>query len=111
MNNRIGYIDFLRGIAIIFVVLGHIIQDNMYGRAAMNNINFIYSYHMGFFFFISGCAAVLSTQKYSWETFLPFVKKKAIQLLLPFFVWGGGNFCLPKWRRNFRYSISNNVYT
>lgn len=89
MKQRIGYLDFLRGIAIITVVMGHIIQSNMRGAAADNCFNFIYSFHMGFFFFISGCAAALSFHKNNWSNFPAYLKKKTIQLLVPFVVWGG----------------------
>ncbi len=89
MVNRKEYLDFLRGIAIITVVMGHIIQYNLYGDAATRCFNFIYSFHMGFFFFISGAVASLSVEKYTWKGFPHFFRKKSIQLLIPFFVWGG----------------------
>lgn len=88
MDNRIGYLDFLRGIAILTVVMGHIIQYNLIGESATSCFNFIYSFHMGFFFFISGCAASLSSKKNTWNSFLVFVRKKSRQLLLPFIIWG-----------------------
>lgn len=87
MNNRIGYLDFLRGIAIITVVMGHIIQYNIKGEAAENCFNFIYSFHMGFFFFISGCTAALTAKKNVWTNTTSFIKKKGTTLLVPFFVW------------------------
>ncbi len=101
MNNRIGYLDFLRGLAIITVVMGHIIQYNITGAASVSCFNFIYSFHMGFFFFISGCTAALVAQRNSWSKFVPFVKKKASQLLVPYFVWaliigGGGTLLIIK---------------
>ena len=89
MEDRIEYIDFLRGIAIISVVMGHIIQYNIQGEAADKCFDFIYSFHMGFFFFISGCAASLREDRNTWSNVISFVKKKTIQLLMPFFVWGG----------------------
>lgn len=88
MNKRIEYIDFLRGIAIIIVVMGHLLQYNLKGNAATGCFNYIYSFHMGFFFFISGCAASFSIRKNTWNTFLSFIKKKTVQLLVPFFIWG-----------------------
>ena len=57
MNKRISYIDSLRGVAMILVVIGHLIQNN-YSDAYHNSIfNVIYSIHMPLFFFISGCVA------------------------------------------------------
>jgi len=95
-NIRIAYLDYLRGIAIIFVVMGHLIQYNLNGESATDCFNFIYSYHMGFFFFVSGCTATLSTNNYIWSNFFQFVKKRSIQLLVPFFVWGGITLLLNK---------------
>lgn len=94
MKERIEYLDFLRGIAIITVVMGHIIQYNLDGSAAMKCFNFIYSFHMGLFFFISGCVASLSYKNNTWDNFTNFLSKKSVQLLLPFFIWGGGILCL-----------------
>ncbi len=88
MNKRLEYIDLLRGIAIIFVVMGHIIQYNINGVAASACFDFIYSYHMGFFFFISGCTASLSAEKNTWSYFYSFLYKKSCQLIVPFVVWG-----------------------
>ena len=69
--------------------MGHIIQYNVTGPAANKCFNFIYSFHMGFFFFISGLTASLSIENNKWENSLSFIRKKSRQLILPFFVWGG----------------------
>lgn len=88
-EDRLGYLDFLRGIAIIMVVMGHLIQYNLIGISATKCFNFIYAFHMGFFFFISGCSIALSKNKKTFSNYIPFVKKKAVRLLVPFFVVGG----------------------
>ena len=88
MNNRLEYIDILRGFAIITVVMGHIIQYNIHGIAVSACFDFIYSFHMVFFFFISGCTASLSADKNVWDNFYSFLYKKCCQLLVPFIVWG-----------------------
>lgn len=60
MQNRIAYIDALRGFAILLVIVGHLIQFN-YSSGIENPIfNIIYSFHMPLFFFISGCARSIS---------------------------------------------------
>ena len=68
--------------------MGHTIQYNLIGESATYCFNFIYSFHMGFFFFISGCAASLSSKKNTWNYFPAFIRKKSRQLLLPFIIWG-----------------------
>lgn len=48
MSKRINYIDYMRGIAIILVVMGHLIQFN--GFPTSNPVfEFIYSFHMPLF--------------------------------------------------------------
>ena len=44
---RNDFIDFLKGIGIILVVIGHVSQNERIN-------DFIYSFHMPLFFFISG---------------------------------------------------------
>ncbi|MFK2101644.1 acyltransferase family protein [Bacteroides fragilis] len=49
MQQRIEYVDYMRGIAIILVVIGHLIQFN--GFPTSNPVfEFIYSFHMPLFF-------------------------------------------------------------
>lgn len=50
-KQRIAWIDVLRGIAIIFVVLGH---SPFLAHLPVKVFNVIYSFHMPLFFFISG---------------------------------------------------------
>ena len=47
-NERDNTLDLLKGFAIILVVLGHI-------NVVTPVENFIYSFHMSLFMFISGC--------------------------------------------------------
>lgn len=63
MNRRIEYIDTLKGIAIILVVMGHVVQFIWGDRYGSNQIIFIiiYSFHMPLFFFLSGlCTKVIN---------------------------------------------------
>lgn len=50
-TKRINWIDWSKAIAIYLVVLGHLVSDR--GSEGMLH-NFIYAFHMPFFFFISG---------------------------------------------------------
>ena len=74
MKKRIGWIDSLRGIAMFFVIFGH-----AFYRRNNKIRNYIYSFHMPLFFFISGL-----TTKRSGMTLLQFLKKKCKDLLLPY---------------------------
>lgn len=91
MNNDLGrkqrneYLDELKGIAILLVVLGHIIQ---YVYAPLNfddNICFrvIYSFHMPLFMFLSGYTLQYTKQTCSFQ----WLKKRFRGLYIPFISW------------------------
>lgn len=73
-EERIHYIDFLRGIGIIFVVIGHLsIPEPLH--------NYIYSFHMPLFFFLGGLV-------YKKRDILYDIKKRFCSLMIPYFMWG-----------------------
>lgn len=67
-------IDLLKGIGMIFVVIGH-------ASATMNVSSYIYTFHMPLFAFIGGI--FLRTN----QPFTIYAKHKADKLLTPFFLW------------------------
>lgn len=82
MTNRDTNLDFCKGVAIFLVVMGHVLQFVINDKGRM--YDFIYTFHMPFFFMLSGYLA--------WkpkEFGLSFWTKKARTLLLPMFVVGG----------------------
>ena len=85
MRTRLEYIDMMRGI-ILLVVIGHIIQFN---NGPLDNpiFEFIYSFHMPLFFFISGYIAQKTVHIHQVTHLIPFILKKARALLIPMFVW------------------------
>lgn len=88
MNDRIAYIDALKGLAIILVVWGHIAEKSM----GIENMpfNWMYgSFHMPLFIFLSGLFAYKGMDKTSWKYIWHFLQKKAVRILLPFIVVGG----------------------
>src|SRR5689334_5733384 len=68
-RDRIAWIDFVKGIAIILVVYGHVIQGAAYGGLVDGwkffplSEAFIYSFHMPAFFFVSGMLSGRSLEK------------------------------------------------
>lgn len=72
-KNRIEYFDVIKGIGIILVILGHMTRFTSFSNKA------IYTFHMPLFFLVSGYF-ISFRDKYK-----DFVKKKATQLLLPYF--------------------------
>lgn len=71
---RNNYVDFLKGVGIFLVILGH--HKNII-------TNWIYSFHMPLFFMLSG---IFHKNE---ETYLKFLKKKSKSLLIPYFVLSG----------------------
>ncbi|MBC2326763.1 acyltransferase family protein [Listeria booriae] len=74
-TKRIDWIDTAKGIGIFLVVWGHFYADD-----TLKII--IYGFHMPLFFFLSGYLYKIRDIR-----FLPFLKKKSKQLLLPFFIF------------------------
>lgn len=85
---RIQYIDKLKGLAIILVVMGHIAEKSIGIKDSVFNL-FYGSFHMPLFMFLSGIFAYKSFKRYSINESLIFLKKKALRILLPFLVVGG----------------------
>lgn len=88
MNARISYIDQLKGIAILLVVLGHVIGYNNCENSFL--WRFIYSFHMPLFMFISGYVAQITfrIENFGWNEVSSFMIKKFRTLLLPMITWG-----------------------
>jgi len=79
MKSRNNLIDAAKGLGILLVVLGHVIQANLPDPDDNIVFRLIYSFHMPLFMFLSGMVA-----KYgSWSN----VSKNIIRLVLPFVCW------------------------
>lgn len=83
MNNRLFYVDTLKGFTILCVVLGHIIQYSYNNFDENHLFRYIYAFHMPLFMMISGF--VSSTTP---SSIITFTIKKGQHLILPFIVWG-----------------------
>lgn len=79
MKQRIQYLDSLRGGAILLVILGHCLQTGDWYNDYVWNL--IYSFHMALFMAVSGFVSY--RESLVWTT----IKKRALELLLPFFSW------------------------
>lgn len=96
MKERIGYIDSLKGLAILLMVMGHVIscqfpswnvaeRESPYITLLVWRL--IYSFHMPLLMFCSGLVA-LHIKEYTWKTVGNMLWKRACTLLLPFFTVG-----------------------
>lgn len=84
-NKRDTFIDSLKGIAIILVVIGHVAVAMFGEDQAENNIIFriCYSFHMPLFMTISG---FLTGGGKNIHDFI-WLKRRAQRLLLPYIIW------------------------
>lgn len=80
-KERIQWLDNLKGLLIITVVLGHCIQHTFFDGGENVVFRYIYSFHMMLFMFVSGYACYRPNVE--WK----LVGRRAKQLLIPFLVW------------------------
>ncbi len=94
---RNPYIDFLKGLAIISVVIGHCwtIDRSLF--------NFIYSFHMPLFFCISG---YLFSNKAPYRK---FVVSKAKSILMPYVIYFATSYLCAVWLFNKPMSITEGL--
>ena len=101
MKERIGYIDSMKGFAILLMVMGHVIAYQFPSwqvaltdspRVTMIVWRIIYSFHMPLFMFCSGLFA-LHAYEYTWKSVAQFIWKRALTLLFPFFIAGLIRYC------------------
>ncbi|MBR3357486.1 MAG: acyltransferase family protein [Solobacterium sp.] len=81
-NKRIDYLDICKGILIILVVIGHVIQIIDIDKDSYL-IKFIYSFHMPAFFMISGY--LFNADKWKRKGFKEFLINRINKNLIPYF--------------------------
>lgn len=85
---RIGWIDDLKGLGIVLIVLGHVVatvhimSTGLVAERVDAVFRYIYSFHVPFFFLLAG---LTFTGK---QSFGDFAKKKFLRLMVPYFIWG-----------------------
>lgn len=88
MKQRIVYIDQLKGLAILLVVMGHVCSKSF----MIDNTEFNYfysSFHMPLFMFLSGLFAYKGLIHWNMAEACVFLKKKTLRIIVPFVIWGG----------------------
>ena len=93
--DRDAFLDIAKGLAIILVVLGHVIQGSAQNFDELIGFRVIYSFHMPLFIFLSGAVAAIVIKPERVEqgvnASLLLAKSKilkaVIRLLLPFVSW------------------------
>ena len=82
-RTRNVYMDFLKGIAILAMIIGHLVSNVPHGDVLFN---IIYSFHMPLLFFISAYIEEDNRGNYVGREKLMLLKR-TIGLLLPYFSW------------------------
>ncbi|WP_165813802.1 acyltransferase family protein [Terrimonas sp.] len=88
-KDRLDFIDRMKGIAILLVIVGHILQFNKIDGGTNNKLfGIIYSFHMPLFFILSGYVATFGRDRITGlSSFFKSIWRKAYTLLLPLFAW------------------------
>lgn len=94
-NNRDTFLDIAKGLAIILVVVGHVIQGSSEKFDELLWFRVIYSFHMPLFVFLSGAVAAIAFRADSIQDGIGSslgraktkISKAAVRLLLPFVAW------------------------
>ena len=83
-QNRLDYIDNMRGFAILLVTMGHLFLPHTVEGISYPIAQMIYSFHMAFFFFLAGYM-LAKTHKVDTNGVRTFIIRKSQTLLLPYF--------------------------
>jgi fucose 4-O-acetylase-like acetyltransferase len=92
---RDAFLDIAKGLAIILVVIGHVIQGSSENFDDLLWFRVIYSFHMPLFVFLSGAVAAIAFQAHTVKDGMKAglqqskvkISKAAVRLLLPFVAW------------------------
>lgn len=79
---RIEWVDILKGLAIVLVVVGH--MEYAEGTANPGRM-LIYSFHMPLFFMLAGYTAALSLSRN--PNLLKFISRRFLSVMVPYFCW------------------------
>ncbi|MCD7847499.1 MAG: acyltransferase family protein [Oscillospiraceae bacterium] len=74
ISHRLVWLDVLKGIGIILVVLGHVYKNAVF-------YNFVYAFHMPLFFFAAGWL-------YKEKPILSYIKHRFYTVMVPYFSFG-----------------------
>lgn len=85
--NRNSYVDIVRGIAMLLVILGHTITGCTEGAEDSFLFNIIWSLQMPLFVLVSGYVTRYSRRTESASALRKYVKRRTIAYLLPWVVW------------------------
>lgn len=86
-QNRNQFVDIMRGIAMLLVVLGHTITGCTIGSQKTFLFNVIWSLQMPLFILISGYVTKYSHEIKDISSLWLYIKRRTIAYVLPWIVW------------------------
>lgn len=87
VKERNDYVDYLRGVAILLVVLGHSMTVSACDSQQSVAYNMIWTLQMPLFFMISGYVTKYSSRVDNEYTLKKYLLKRTISYMLPWFSW------------------------
>lgn len=90
---RDNYWDQVKGVLILLVVFGHVLEQCLNGRINTTTYSWIYTFHMPLFVFVSGYFTRIKDVRHYWNSLLNLFGQFAVfQLILtaPLLIGGGG---------------------
>lgn len=85
VKERIEWIDWIKGVALVLVIIGHTFRTSMYDESMAYSYikSFIYAFHMPLFIAISGFLFKMGLKKYIATNTLDFVKTRVGSYMKP----------------------------
>ena len=101
MNNRVLWVDNAKAIGMVLVFAGHFMEQIASAGidVALEPYKYIYSFHIPFFFFISGFFIKIP----EGESFKEYLKKKALVRLVPVLFFEA--ILIPVWLYKFNFNL------
>lgn len=103
MSPRIPYWDNVKGMAVLLVVLGHILEK-VPGESAISLYKLIYLFHMPLFIVCSGYFAACSLKKIACQLVIPYLLLQTISCLL---TSSDIQFAMPRWALWYLVSLAS----
>lgn len=98
---RIEWVDILKGLAILLVVVGH--MEYAEGTANPGRM-LIYSFHMPLFFMLAGYTAALSLSRN--PNLLKFISRRFLSVMVPYICWMLASPCIYATTGRFSTTVS-----
>ena len=90
VKERNQYVDIMRGIAMLLVVLGHTMTGGTLNSERSILYNIIWSLQMPLFILISGYVTKYSRDLSTYNDLWNFIKRKTISYIFPWIIWSIG---------------------